>query len=289
METLLGSVSENAVHNVENISSQSQRKQNNKFLLFFFEFHSDRMQVTAVRSRAAVLFPPEIWVMVLEWLISHSQVEPVVSSLLNVRRTCHMLRSLIDSDDLPFSSWIHKVRKHYVIVQTNGWDLGYAPEPFRTPEVCLTAVKQNGNALGAVPESLRSSELCLIAVKQCGRVLRFVPEPLRTLELCLVAVQRDGGALQYVPDSLRTYQLQLVSVQNDGHALKYAPRSQMTSELCLMAVRQNGDALKHVPQSFRTTELCLTAVQKSGWLALLHVPENLKERISFLVVKDCTW
>ena len=105
-------------------------------------------------------------------------------------------------------------------VQKDGWALDYVPEEFKTPELCLTAVKNakgrlfGGSFLSHVPESLRDEKLCLAAVQQNGISLSHVPKALRTAELCRIAVEENGWALGDVPEELKTKELCHLAAHN---------------------------------------------------------------------------
>jgi hypothetical protein len=110
--------------------------------------------------------------------------------------------------------------------------LGGMPEYLKTPDFCLTAVKQNGFVLKYVPEELRTPEMCLAAVQERSYALEYVPEHLKTAELCLAAVKGyDDDTLEYVPEELKTAELYLAAVQKSGFALEYVPEELKTPEL----------------------------------------------------------
>lgn len=80
-------------------------------------------------------------------------------------------------------------------------------------EYQLKNVQETGYKLSDVPEPLKTAELCLAAVKSYGHVLEFVPDTLKTTELCLEAVKSDGEALAFVPDALKTEEICLTAIQ----------------------------------------------------------------------------
>ena len=160
-----------------------------------------------------------------------------------------------------------------------GFGLGYVPEEFKTPEVCLAAVQNDGEALEYVPEELKTPELCLIAVQKYRQALRHVPEKLKTAELCLLAVQSDvgGPGIAYVPEALQTEELCLLAIRNDCLAFQDIPEKLKTAEICEAAINKDWSysLLAYVPAALRTEELCLAAVERNG-KALEDVPEHLK-------------
>ena len=70
----------------------------------------------------------------------------------------------------------------------------------------LTAIKTgNGDPdsyiLSHIRDEWKTPELCMAAVKFDGVQLRFVPDNLRTKELCYAAVESNYYALDFVPES----------------------------------------------------------------------------------------
>ena len=80
-----------------------------------------------------------------------------------------------------------------------GWSLSLVPHEFRTPELCLAAVKKDSYNLLHVPEKHITSELYLAVFKKRGYPLALVPHKYRTPEMCLMAVKKYVMDIRYVP------------------------------------------------------------------------------------------
>jgi uncharacterized SAM-dependent methyltransferase len=53
------------------------------------------------------------------------------------------------------------------------------PDKYKTPEICLEAIKQRGLALKYVPEAMKTEAVCLAAVRENGYALKYVPIRLK--------------------------------------------------------------------------------------------------------------
>jgi len=53
--------------------------------------------------------------------------------------------------------------------------LFYVPENFKTPDRCLSAVKEFGEDLQHVPKKLKTPELCLAAITQDPKAVKWSP------------------------------------------------------------------------------------------------------------------
>lgn len=109
-------------------------------------------------------------------------------------------------------------------------NLIYIPDNFKTPEMCLQAVKNYKSVLQYVPEELKTPELCMIAINEDSMSLEYVPEKLKTPELCLHAVQKNGIALKYVPEELKTLELCMVAIKESSWCFGYIPEELKTPE-----------------------------------------------------------
>ncbi len=163
----------------------------------------------------------------------------------------------------------------------------------KSPELCMTAMRQKGRLLRFIPEPIKTKAICTEAVRNDGMAIVDVPIFLNSFELCMMAVQRSGKALAYVPERFKTQELCMEAVKQDGRALpfvpaEFTPRKDAVSlfdmyrrttadipAIYMTAVQSDGRALEFVPAEFRTAELCRIAV-RSHWLALKDVPATLK-------------
>ena len=76
-------------------------------------------------------------------------------------------------------------------------EMGMTSLHLKTPELCLTAVKQDGTALNSIPPDRKTPELCLAAVRQNGIALQYVQQTMPNYnEICLAAVRQNGTVLR---------------------------------------------------------------------------------------------
>ena len=118
--------------------------------------------------------------------------------------------------------------EHYLKeVKKNGFTFEFVPEEFKTPELCLEAIKADCFSLSIIPKPPWSEEYdedidggdIFIEGTQFNTMLKFVPEELKTAELCFTAVKRENQMkknsptpegfeevnlnLKYVPETIR--------------------------------------------------------------------------------------
>jgi len=118
--------------------------------------------------------------------------------------------------------------EHYLKeVKKNGFTFEFVPEQFKTPELCLEAIKADCFSLSIIPKPPWSEEYdedidggdIFIEGTQFNTMLKFVPEELKTAELCFTAVKRENQMkknsptpegfeevnlnLKYVPETIR--------------------------------------------------------------------------------------
>jgi hypothetical protein len=95
------------------------------------------------------------------------------------------------------------------------------PEKWRTPRVCLEAVKKDNHNFSLVPGELRTREICLEALRGKGKnyyVLPYIPKTLKDPEVWLAAV-RNGLEIFEVPDELLTEEMCLEALPYEGDEL----------------------------------------------------------------------
>ena len=169
------------------------------------------------------------------------------------------IKNEIIKNDETYLNYLEKVQK-------NRMTLRLVWSEYRTPELCMEAVKRDGRALEYVEN--QTPEICLAAIKEYSFALKWVKN--QTPEICLAAVKQNGNALKYVKN--RTPELCMEAVKRNGHALAYVKKQ--TPETCLEAVKRDGLALEYVEN--QTPELCMEAVKQNG-LALEYVKDQTKE------------
>jgi len=190
---------------------------------------------------------------------------------------------------------LNKYELYRIALQQDGLLLKYV-RPSQTRELCELAVQQNGDALEFVWKSYRTPELCMLAVKSkgMGKAVYWVPDEERTPELERAAVERNSYAIEWVTE--QTPELcRLALDSKNPDIFKYV--KQQTPELCEHAIRCNPAAIQRVreptlelcrlvlqhpqglysllPAQFRTADMSLYAVQQDG-LALAWVPNAHK-------------
>lgn len=138
----------------------------------------------------------------------------------------------------------------------------------KTPENCLTAVKQNGMAIDHISIYEQTPEICMAAVQQNGLALKHIYKP--TEELCLAAVKNNGFALKNVNKEMRTKKIIKAAIgQNPGVLtwLTFEEAVEATEEFYLAAVQSDGNWINKIDRQF-VTEKIRRAAEK-----------ELKERI----------
>jgi hypothetical protein len=185
---------------------------------------------------------------------------------------------IADEDDLYYIK---------LYLEMYGLALEFVPDEFKSPYICLTAVKSDGLSLEFVPKESKTPFICLAAIKSDGLSLKFVPEELKNEneELCLAAITSNGLSLEFVPEKLKNEneELCLAAVTSNGLSLEFVPEKlkNENEELCLAAVTSDGLSLEFVPEKFKDEKLCLTAINLNG-LSLEFVPEEFKDEKLYL-------
>jgi len=60
-------------------------------------------------------------------------------------------------------------------------EIRLVPNKFKTPEMCMVAVKENWYALEFVPDEMKTPEMCMVAIEEDLDALEFVPEKFNSL------------------------------------------------------------------------------------------------------------
>ena len=103
------------------------------------------------------------------------------------------------------------------------------------PDLVMQDMKMDGRALQDIPAELRTPELCLTAVKEAGYALKYVPSKLQMEhpEISVAAVEQNGWLMEYVPEEELISNLKLLKVRYNiiYEVLKlncYIPRLRIT-------------------------------------------------------------
>lgn len=133
---------------------------------------------------------------------------------------------------------------------------------WHVPEKYHAQVREKPETFYNVPHEYRSPQLCLEAVRGWGYNLGIVPEVMDR-EIAGFLVGKDGHCLQYVPVHLQTEELTLMAVRTSGNAalLHRSVREDIKTEKVYMAGMEEGcfQSFLHIPPDRRTPEICLVA------------------------------
>jgi hypothetical protein len=94
------------------------------------------------------------------------------------------------------------------------------PKQFKTPSVCLEALRQNRIVIDCIPANLKElidaveriedlpeemtdEDICLMAIEFAECTLGDVPEEYRTLDVCITAIEQGNTPIEDVPEHLR--------------------------------------------------------------------------------------
>lgn len=185
--------------------------------------------------------------------------------------------------------------------QSDGWNtpqlywdmLSERPERFqemsvnyKSPNLCMEAVRLDGYNLEFVPEGLKTKEMCreaLTASPDLGYedvvILAHVPFP----DVCLEGVKHFENGLDMIdiatvlrPEVINK-ELANYLVEKDGCCLSRIPVHLQTEELALKAVAVSGnEALRYltVREDLKTEQVYLTGMENSSYQYFLHIPER---------------
>lgn len=146
----------------------------------------------------------------------------------------------------------HVPEKYHAQVREKPETFYNVPHEYRSPQLCLEAVRGWGYNLGIVPEEMKTREMCREAFNaspdldygHCA-IIGFMPFADVVLE-CL----KDSAGGTDMTDLAATVRPEVMDreiagflVGKDGHCLQYVPVHLQTEELALMAVRTSGNAV----------------------------------------------
>ncbi|MDR0517579.1 MAG: DUF4116 domain-containing protein [Fibromonadaceae bacterium] len=115
---------------------------------------------------------------------------------------------------------IATVKQALDAVKQDYFALKDVPKQFKTPSVCLEALRQNRIVIDCIPENLRElidaveriedlpaemtdEDICLMAIEFAECTLSDVPEAYRTLDICITAIEQGNSPIEDVPEHLR--------------------------------------------------------------------------------------
>jgi len=127
--------------------------------------------------------------------------------------------------------------------------LPIGPEVANALEHRTAAVTSHGLALRIIADRYKTPELCMLAVKQNGMALEFVQVDLQTYAMRKTALAMDGMALQFLRDP--AFELCVHAVRQNGCAMEFVPAHKQTGELCRLAIQQDASAIEFVKEPTR--------------------------------------
>ncbi len=188
-----------------------------------------------------------------------------------------------------------------IAIESDGYQLQYVPEHFKTKKLCMDAiynniwavlyitsevktketyeyvVNENGYILKHVPMQFITEEMCLTAVKSnylaIEFIIEFLPKEILTAEMLAIAIKASTNAFSIIPKHLLTVATLLYIIDYCG--IEDIPDELITPELCLELVKSCGDNIKYLNDEFITLEMYKIAVEynSDNWW---HVPNELK-------------
>jgi hypothetical protein len=185
------------------------------------------------------------------------------------------------------------------ITSKYGLALQYVPEQYKSPTVCLTAVKQNGLALQYVPVHHKVKDdkyqICLHAIIQNPKAIYFIDEHDRNIDMCKCAVYRDvslydccrvDGEMKHMTIHMMYHilskvkeQLKFITLINelalriDKHSLRM---------LVVFAVSIEPRVIEFIDEKHLNEIACDIAVRYNGVL-LKYVPISVQQEFTTIV------
>lgn len=142
-------------------------------------------------------------------------------------QTEKMAREAIKKDKRALEHMSKKLYTYDLLLDavSNGCSLSQVPSAYKTPELCLAAIKAEGYGLKDVPEEIKTNEMCLIACSSSQYALEYVPSEYKTKEFCEKVISKQPLSLEYVPSKYKTVELCLNAIKSDCTAARFAPKS----------------------------------------------------------------
>lgn len=187
---------------------------------------------------------------------------------------------------------------------------GNQPDGWNTPQLYWDMLKERPERFEEMAASYKSPDLCMEAVKLDGYNLEFVPEGLKTKEMCREALTAspdlgygDFVILAHVPfsdvclEGIKHFEngldmmdiatvlrpevidkeLAEYLVGKDGCCLSRIPLHLQTEELALKAVSVSGNEVfgyLTVREDLKTDKMYLAGMENSDYQSYLHIPER---------------
>lgn len=180
----------------------------------------------------------------------------------------------------------HVPEKYHAQVQEKPETFYNVPHEYRSPQLCLEAVRGWGYNLGIVPEEMKTREMCREAFNanpdldygHCA-IIGFMPFADVVLE-CL----KDSAGGTDMTDLAATVRPEVMDreiagflVGRDGYCLQYVPVHLQTEELALMAVRTSGNAAllhRSVREDIKTEKVYMAGMEEDCFQSFLHIPPD---------------
>ena len=154
----------------------------------------------------------------------------------------------------------------------DGSYLQYVPEKWKTPELCMEAIRRSPYAIAHLPESMKSPDLYMSLVRENPQNLKGVPREARTPEMSREAFERtygkdktDFSVISALSDPALV--LQVFREQDDPQQIHrlmsvlHLNRRLVTEEVALEAVRKDAGVLYDIPQTAITPLVADTTVR----------------------------
>lgn len=191
----------------------------------------------------------------------------------------------------------------------DGSYLQYVPEKWKTPELCMEAIRRSPYAIAHLPESMKSPDLYMSLVRENPQNLKGVPREARTPEMSREAFERTYGkdktdfsvisalsdpalvlqvfreqddpqqihrlmSVLHLNRRLVTEEVALEAVRKDAGVLYDIPQTAITPLVADTAVRGDPRMIQWVPRELRTSDLCLYAEAAHPELRV-YVPDEI--------------
>lgn len=168
----------------------------------------------------------------------------------------------------------HVPEKYHVQVREKPESFYDIPHEYRSPQLCMEAVRGWGYNLGIVPEGMKTREMCReafnanpdLGYEHCA-IISFMPFADVVLE-CLK--DTAGGTdmtdlATVVRPEVMDREIAGFLVGKDGHCLQYVPVHLQTEELALKAVRTSGNAVlqhRNIREDIKTEKVYMSGMEK---------------------------
>ncbi len=192
----------------------------------------------------------------------------------------------------------HVPEKYHVQVREKPESFYDIPHEYRSPQLCMEAVRGWGYNLGIVPEGMKTREMCReafnanpdLGYEHCA-IISFMPFSDVVLE-CL----KDSAGGTDMTDLATVVRPEVMDreiagflVGKDGHCLQYVPVHLQTEELALKAVRTSGNAVlqhRNIREDIKTEKVYMSGMEKDCFQSFLHIsPDRRTPEICLVAEK----